>query len=557
MKRGRGASCVALVAVACAIDGGTALGLEVDETTRGPAHESPRASVGAETDGPDAGATTSEGVTAAAEPDAWGSGGGGSGSSDPQPTTTGADPLPGPPFELLPLPIPHAILYGVYGPGQAWGDLDGDGWLELVTVGGAGQSHVWANAAGTLDASPLSAQLAPYLDTAGVTMPDYDNDGDPDLYLLRLGSSVLLRNDGGEILVDVSAAAGVDHDGHPSSATWGDYDGDGHLDLYVTMLGTEPDILYHSEGDGTFTDRTDLLPGMFGSQAFAASFSDFDDDGDLDLYVVNDKNDGNRMWRSDGPGCGGWCFSDVGQAWGIAAEVFGMGLAVGDVDNDLDLDVSFSDIAAHHLYRRDDEGTQPIYVDVAAAAGVTFGTHGWGTLLFDYDNDGWLDLYVADSTLPGPESRMFRNLQGGTFADVSGDCGCVDAGWAFGASTADFDHDGRIDLVVGNRSVGHRVYRNVADTGHHWLQIELRGGGPVNRDAVGAKVFVLTTAGDVLRRDVELGSALASQSSLRLHFGLGDAEVAAVEIHWPDGTVQEPPPPPTDALWVLDYPGPG
>ncbi|HWB73570.1 MAG TPA: CRTAC1 family protein [Nannocystaceae bacterium] len=458
-----------------------------------------------------------------------------------------------PPYERVDLDIDHDVLFGLYGPGQGWADMNGDGWLDLLTVGGAAACELWENDAGTLDHSPLEADLATVLDTAGVTLADYDNDGDPDVYLLRLGPNVLLRNDDGVALVDVSAEAGVDYDGHPSSASWGDYDEDGYLDLYLCAMGSEPDRLYHNEGDGTFTERSDLLVGQQGVQAFAASFSDFDDDGDVDIYVVNDKQAGNRMWRNDGPGCAGWCFTEVGALWGAAAVVDGMGLAVGDYDNDLDLDLSFSDTDTHNVLCMSGNAP-PVYEDVSAAMGVVFDAHGWGTLFFDYDNDGFLDLYVADSQLPLAQTRMFHNLGGTGFADVSAECDCVDAGWNYGVSSADYDEDGGVDFIVGQRSLGHALYRNTAATGHHWLEIELEGGGPINRDAVGTKVIVETVGGTQLRRDVEIGTGIASQSSLRLHFGLGDDDLDAIEITWPDGTVEYPALPPVDTLYQHAYP---
>ncbi len=462
---------------------------------------------------------------------------------------------PPPPYERVDMAIAHAVVFNAYGPGQAWADLDGNGWLDLLTVGGATASELWQNTDGVLDHSPLEADLASVLDTAGVTMADYDNDGDPDVYLLRNGPNVLLRNDGGTALVDVSAEAGVDYDGHPSSAAWGDFDEDGFLDLYVTAMGAELDLLYHNQGDGTFVDRSDLLIGLEGDQAFAASFSDFDDDGDVDIYVVNDKHAGNRMFRNDGPGCAGWCFTEVGELWGAASEVDGMGLAVGDYDNDLDLDLSFSDNFTHNILCMSDNDP-PVFEDVSAAMGVTFDAHGWGTLFFDYDNDGWLDLYVADSQLATTETHMFHNLGGGVgFTDVSAECGCVEAGWNYGVSAADYDQDGGVDFIVGQRSMGHALYRNTAATGNHWLEVELEGGGPVNRDAVGARVIVETTDGTVLRRDVEIGSGLASQSSLRLHFGLGTETLDSIEVHWPDGTVEYPEVPEVDTLWLHAYPG--
>jgi hypothetical protein len=369
-----------------------------------------------------------------------------------------------PPFERVDLTIAHDVVFGGWGPGEAWGDMNGDGWLDLLTVGGAAASELWENDMGELDHSPLEADLAAVLDTTGVTLADYDNDGDPDVYLLRVGPNAMLRNDGGIALVDVSETAGLAYDGLPSSASWGDFDNDGFLDLYLCTMGYETDVLYHNQGDGTFVDRSDLLVGLQGDQAFAASFSDFDDDGDVDIYVVNDKHLGNRMWRNDGPGCADWCFTEVAELWGADAEVDGMGLAVGDYDNDLDLDLSFSDIMNHNIWCMSDP-VGPAFEDVSVAMGVVYPAHGWGTVFFDYDNDGWLDLYVADSELPEANTRMFHNLGGTGFEDVSIACDCVDAGWNYGVAHADYDHDGGVDFVVGQRSLGHALYRNTAATG--------------------------------------------------------------------------------------------
>lgn len=459
-----------------------------------------------------------------------------------------------PPFERVDMAIEHDVVFGVFGPGEAWGDMNGDGWLDLLTVGGAAASELWENDMGELVHSPLEADLAAVLDTAGVTLPDIDNDGDPDVYLLRIGPNVMLRNDGGVALVDISVASGLAYDGIPSSASWGDFDNDGFLDLYLCTMGYETDVLYHNQGDGTFVDRSDLLVGLQGDQAFAASFSDFDDDGDVDIYVVNDKHLGNRMWRNDGPGCADWCFTEVAELWGADAQVDGMGLAVGDYDNDLDLDLSFSDVLNHNIWCMSDPDG-PTFEDVSIPMGVVYPAHGWGTLFFDYDNDGWLDLYVADSELPEANTRMFHNLGGTGFEDVSTTCDCVDAGWNYGVAHADYDQDGGVDFVVGQRSLGHALYRNTAATGRHWLEVELEGGGPINRDAVGARVLLTTTDGTVLRRDVEIGSGVASQSSLRLHFGLGAEAPASIEIRWPDGLVETPAVPDVDTLWLHAYPG--
>jgi hypothetical protein len=510
---------------------------------------SPSSTSSAPPDGP-------EGTTTGPEP--------GSSGSLPEPGTTSTDDGsstgepddPGPPFELTDLDAPHVVVLGVKGPGPAWADVDGDGWLDLMTVGGMGPSQLWHNQGdGSFELSPLLDPYTSVLSTIGATFADYDNDGDPDLYLLRFGPNLLLRNDGPLGLVDVSAAAGVDHDAGPASAAWGDYDGDSWLDLYVADGLGNADTFYHNEGNGTFTEVSELLPGWGLHATYGVTFSDFDNDGDPDLYVANDKKVGNLMWRNDGPGCSGWCFTNVSQAWGADAKVDSMGVAMGDYDNDLDLDLSITDNHRHNVLRNMVETGAPSFVDVSAAVGVIFDAYGWGTVFFDYDNDGWLDLYVADAQLgPGMSSRLFHN-ELATFVDATAGCGCAEPGWSHGVSHADYDHDGALDLAVGQRGLRHLLYRNRNTSGNHWLTVELHGAGPVNRDAVGARVWVATTSYQVLMREVELGSSVASQNSLRLHFGLGSEEVAGIQIRWPDGTLEQPPTPATDSLWVHTYPG--
>lgn len=472
--------------------------------------------------------------------------------------SSGGEPVedlePGPAFELQALTAPHAAIPGARGPGQAWGDVDSDGWLDLVTVGGDLPSQLWHNEAdGTFALHAATADLAPYVDAIGAYFVDYDNDGDPDLFLVRMGTDVMLRNDAGAF-VDVSSAVGLDEPAPSTTAAWADYDGDGRLDVYVARTGTWPDALYHAQSDGTFVEVSELLPGRIRWQAYAVAWSDLDGDGDADLYVGNDKSVGNQAWRNDGHGCGGWCFVEIGSAWGLDRPVDSMGVAVGDLDNDLDLDLSVTDNHTHLIQRsRLDQG-EMVFDDVSRQMGVEFDAFGWGTVFFDYDNDGWLDLFVANGHTvgPDPDDRLFHN-EGGWFSDASKGSGCIEPGWGLGVATADYDHDGAVDLVVGNRGSRHDLFRNRNPIPRHWLTVQLIGGGPVNRDAVGSRVWMTTTDDRVLMQEVALGSGIGSQSSLRLHFGLGDADVAAIEIRWPDGTVESPPAPAADQLWTWSY----
>lgn len=446
--------------------------------------------------------------------------------------------------------------------GQAWADYDGDGWVDLyLTDFGTAQKPAANrlyrnNADGTFSLSPLAGQVA--LETAGsggAVWADYNNDGWPDLYVTNWGANNLFRNDAGQGFTDVTAAAGVGDAANGKSASWGDFDGDGFLDLFVTNWSCTPkcgrpaegdqDRLYRNNGDGTFTDMTRMLSSKTAGAGFIAGFVDYDNDNDLDIYLVNDEfvhAVGNALWRNDGPGCGGWCFTDVSAEAGANQKVMGMGLAVGDYDNDLDFDFYFSNVGPSTLLQNQGDGT---FLDVAPEAGVnTPKAIGWGTLFFDYNNDGWLDLYMAQMTRTDGGvgfNPLFRNNGDGTFTDLGDSSGAANPGKSIGISTADFDRDGYMDLIVGNFDEGYRLYRNtLGDSGEdgNWFALNLAGDGQVNRDAVGAKVYITGSDGLVQVRQVTNSTGLGGNSALELHFGLGEAEVESVRVRWPDGRWQ-------------------
>ena len=316
------------------------------------------------------------------------------------------------------------------------------------------------------------------------------------------------------------------------------------------------DRLYRNNGDGTFADvsrhmeRAPLL-----GAGFAASFLDFDNDGDLDLYVGNDEYAnpiGNVLWRNDGPGCTGWCWRDVSTASGAGIVTSGMGLAVGDYDNDLDLDLYFSNMV-RPMTLLTNQGDGHFVNAEAAGAGVREnGVVGWGTLFVDYDNDGWRDLFLAATTVrpralePGAlmdmlfarRNYLFRNQGRGQFHDVTPAAWHETARPTMGAAYADFDNDGWIDFVVTEWNEGFTLYRNAGavGTGNHWLTVRLRARPGVNRNAIGARVTVQTSQGLSQMQEVKSGSSLGAGNDLALHFGLGPASQATVTVTWPDGT---------------------
>ena len=419
---------------------------------------------------------------------------------------------------------------------------------------------------------------------------DYDNDGDQDLYVTNWGSSKLFRNNGSGQFVDATAHAGL---GDPDSSyrsmgcAWGDYDRDGHLDFVVVRHMEESDMeafdlrlfylavrplgLFHNNGDGTFTEVSHLLgnvsapekiPGEYGNlwgAGFQPGWVDFDNDGDPDLYVVNDFGHDvqpNVLWRNDGPGDGGsWKFQDISRDSRANVPMFGMGLAVGDYDLDGHLDLYVTNIEDNVLLRNNGDGLA--FTETAADAEAGMGSFqrrqrvSWGTVFFDYDNDGWEDLYIASGHLDSDRftnhrhqpNLLLRNTGQATFEDVSSVSGADDRGVGRGVAYADFNDDGCLDLYLANLGLAGdyaqsaRLFLNGCNWDSGWLRVRTVG-TISNRDGIGARVTVVAN-GQTQIREITAGSSNKSQSMLPAHFGLGSAAKAdSVEIRWPSGTVQ-------------------
>lgn len=458
--------------------------------------------------------------------------------------------------------------------GQAWGDYDGDGWLDLYVTDPEGPNALFRNNGdGTFSRSPLAGQVAlPDAFSGGATFVDYDNDGWPDLYVVNWGANVLFRNEGGERFVDVTDIAGVGDAANGQSASWGDFDNDGYLDLYVANWSCYPrcgrpstgdsDRLYRNNGDGTFTDVTEWLNSKVLGSGFIATFVDYDNDGDLDIYLINDEfihPIGNALWRNDGPGCKGWCFTEVSAELNADTKVMGMGLAVADFENNGRFDFYFSNAGPMTLLRNQEDGT---FANVAPHAGVDLPTGiGWGAVAFDYDNDGWQDLYLAVMTTTDgkgiPANPLWRNKGDGTFELIHSGSGAGAVGPSMGVATADYDQDGWVDLLVGDAMMGYQLLRNQGAAhfpDHNWLTLHLIGGGPVNRDAVGTRVEIRTADGRFQTQEVRNGVSLGAGSELALHFGLADAAEADVTVIWPNGRSQHFPAVPANQRVRLPYP---
>jgi hypothetical protein len=413
----------------------------------------------------------------------------------------------------------------------------------------------------------------------GAAVGDYDNDGDLDLFVTTFGPDTLYRNNGDGTFTDVTATAGVSDELWSTSATFFDYDRDGDLDLFVAnyldfalaaskactdSLGAPdycgprvynpvPDKLYRNDGNGRFTNVSDAA-GI--TKAYGAGLGvvagDYNSDGWLDLYVANDARP-NQLWinRHDGT------FVDEGLLSGSAVNAAGnaegsMGIASDDLDNDGDEDLFITNIVGETfvLYRND---AHAVFEDARATAGIgapTGSMTGFGTGAFDYDNDGWLDLFVANGGVntiaaqrgqPLPlkmTNQLFHNDGRGRFVETSATAGEPFARLQIGRGAAfgDVDNDGDVDLVVTTNSGPVQLLLNQTVTTNHWLQIAVRQ-EPANRFGMGARVGVEREGKPTLWRRVHMDGSYLSSSDARLHVGLGDsAGVNAVTVEWPDGT---------------------
>ncbi len=509
-----------------------------------------------------------------------------------------------------------AMILESVGSGVALLDYDNDGWLDIYLLNG---STVPAqngkepppramlfhnNHDGTFSDVTEKARVANERWGFGVAVGDYDNDGWADLYVANFGKNRLYHNNHDGSFSDLAEKAGVAVGGWSTGPTWGDYDHDGFLDLFVpgylkfdpnhpptpgqggipasscqfrgvrSMCGPlglmgERDHLFHNNGNGTFTDVSEAagVADLQGYYGLASIFVDVDDDGWLDLAVANDsvprclyRNLHNGRFE-DASYVSGFALTDNGLAQAS------MGIAAGDYNRDgrLDFYVTVFSDDFNTLYRNDGNVSFSEVGFQASVSNITIPFLGWGTGFLDFDNDGLLDLFVANGhiyrwvdqrdwgTTWAQRPLLFRNLDGTRFAEVPPATGSGLAAVvpARGAAFGDLFNDGHIDVVVNNMDAHPTLLRNVAKNDNHWISLKVVGGAGSPRDAIGAKVFV--TAGRVRQRaDVFSGGSFSSSSDLRVHFGLGTmSEIDKVEIYWPSGKIEVLNKPPVDRILTV------
>lgn len=373
----------------------------------------------------------------------------------------------------------------------------------------------------------------------GAAWGDYDNDGDPDLFLTNYGYNVLYKNNGNRTFTDITESAGVKgrEDDHNSSACWWDYDLDGDLDLYVSAWFGE-NILYENLGDGIFTDVTEAA-GL-GDAGFTWSSVPIDANNDRlpDLYVVNDFG-ANTFYVN----LGDKTFAEATEQFGLMDVGNGMGVDIGDYNNDGLFDIYLTNISSlFHCPLFENQGNG-IFIDKAKDVGVSDAGWAWGTEFFDFDHDGGLDLYVVNGFESEPGNNFFfynllesdileSNFRKAFFWNVSEVSGANTGEEARSLVTFDYDDDGDLDLVVGNWWTMPQLFENQSQT-KNWLKIELEG-TVSNRNAFGATVSI--TCGEKKYYRSNDGIDFLGQSVLPLHFGVANAEmIDSVNVVWPTG----------------------
>jgi hypothetical protein len=496
----------------------------------------------------------------------------------------------------------NRYLLETTGCGVAFYDYDNDGWLDLFFVNGTRFNERFApgaqptnrlyrnNRDGTFTDVTLKSGLMRSGWGQGVCIGDYDNDGNDDLFITYWGENALYRNNGDGTFTDVSKRAGITTGGGRlnrwnTGCAFVDYDRDGLLDLFVSnYIDFDPktvpvpeggtciykglkvacgppglqgakNFLFHNNGDGTFTDVSEKsgIRNTAATYGLGVLVADFDNDGWPDIYVANDSSPA-ALYRNNRDGT----FTDIGVEAGVAFSPdgktqAGMGAGAADFDGNGWLDIVKTNFAGDtvSLYRNTGQNQ---FDDDTIQAGLGKNTRflGWGAGFFDYDNDGWPDILLCNGHVypemgesaleSGYRQRkvLYRNLGNGRFADVSLDAGpgileqVPGRGMAFG----DFDNDGDVDVAVNCVNDAPQLLRCDSATGNNWLKIKAVGVRS-NRSAIGARVICAPEGGRRLFDEVRSGGSYLSQSDLRIHFGLGKAEKAGIEVHWPSGHVDK------------------
>lgn len=448
--------------------------------------------------------------------------------------------------------------------GTAWGDYDNDGDPDLYVghIGNGGTNRLLRNDDGVFADVTDATTAGDGSTTGGVAWGDYDHDGDLDLYTGGTSSKILLKNELGsgggftDVTPSVMLSAIL-----TTGAAWGDYNNDGKLDLYVTKGSTAyNNRLFRNDGGDTFADVTNPLLGEHDSKGIAATWGDYDNDGWLDLYLVND-GAANKLFHNEQDGT----FTDASTS-PVDDAGSGAGAAWGDYDNDGDLDLYLVMMGgSNRLFRNEGEANSYAFVSITSSysAPALDDGDGRGAAWGDYNNDGVLDLYLANAS---ESNRMIEGTGYTSFYDVSTGP-TPDANSGRGVAWADYDNDGDVDLYLANADAPNKLFENEAGQLLHWLKVDLVDQYG-QKGAIGARVEVTYLAfegqneppyndSEYGMREISGGSGYSSQNSMTAAFGLGSyAPTCDVTVKWPSGNVTIIPEETTDhRITVFESPG--
>jgi hypothetical protein len=481
--------------------------------------------------------------------------------------------------------INHECVVPFYvGGGAAFFDYNNDGYEDLYLTGGTNADKLYRNDGNgsftdvSMASGIVSATQAAI--TLGVTSGDLDNDGDRDILVTteETFGLILFRNNGNGTFSNIANFTGMSIATRGSyTASFGDYNEDGFLDIYIANYVDEigflydtsgaingfahschPNYLYLNNGNMSFTERSAIEGVADTGCSLSASFTDFDSDGDVDLFSINDFGEfivPNLLFRNDSA-----VFTDISAASNVDTPgIYGMGIAIGDYDQDMDLDYYVTNIGRNTFYNNQGNAS---FLDVATTAGVentysippdSFFTTGWGCAFFDLENDTDLDLYISNGLIPAAAfiqteendpNMLYRNNGDGTFTNIADSLGVNSDLVNRGLAMADYDKDGDIDLlsaqlvpVTGPSPTNVLLYQNQTVNTNNWLQVKLQG-VITNRDAFGSQIDIYV-GGKSWVHEISGGCSHLSQHSSIAHFGLGqDSIVDSLTVRWLSGNVE-------------------
>lgn len=431
--------------------------------------------------------------------------------------------------------------------GIAVGDYNNDGFDDFYVCADVGRNRLFRNNGdGSFTEEAEELGLAITAKSKSAIWGDLNNDGYLDLYLANLATNdQLFLNQGDGTFQDITAQAGIENWENPSSVNMADVDNDGYLDIYISNLAAE-NMLYLNGQDLTFQNFTQQSGATDTGSSMGSIFFDYDKDGDQDLFLTHDHAEPSFLYQNDGSGH----FTEVSAVAKANVQGLGMGVDIGDVNQDGYSDIYITNLFKNTLLLNKGDGT---FDNISASAGVEDYGMGWGTTFVDFDRDGWVDIYVAnDSEFSPYPNVLYRNQGDNTFVAVELQEVISSNSQSYAAVCLDYQQDGQMDLAVANRGTEDhfQLFENSNSSGN-WLGVKLQG-VQSNRDAIGGKLRIVDELGHIHYRELTAGQGWTAQNSSILYVGLGAATaIDTLSLYWPSGLTQQLPGPAINQYYTI------